>query len=43
MRFPTVTGANLQRKKLDRPQNFQGELNLVFVTFQQGQQTQVDS
>jgi hypothetical protein len=43
MRFPTVTGANLQRKKLSLPQDFQGELNLVFIAFQQWQQTQVDT
>jgi len=43
MQFPTVTGANLQRKKLNLPQDFQGELNLVFIAFQQWQQTQVDT
>ncbi len=43
MQFPTVTGANLQRKKLSLPQDFQGELNLVLIAFQQWQQTQVDT
>jgi hypothetical protein len=43
MQFPTVTGANLQRKKLNLPQDFQGELNLVFIAFQQWQQNQVDT
>jgi hypothetical protein len=41
--FPTVSGANLQRKKLTLPQDFQGELNLVLIAFQQWQQTQVDT
>jgi hypothetical protein len=43
MQFPTVTGSNLQRKKLRLPQDFQGELNLVLIAFQQWQQTQVDT
>jgi hypothetical protein len=43
MQFPTVTGANLQRKKLSLPQDFRGEPNLVFIAFQQWQQTQVDT
>jgi hypothetical protein len=43
MQFPTVTGANLQRKKLMLPQDFEGELNLVFIAFQQWQQNQVDT
>jgi hypothetical protein len=38
-----VTGANLQRKKLNLPQDFEGELNLVFIAFQQWQQNQVDT
>jgi hypothetical protein len=42
-RFPTVTGSNLQRQKLKLPQDFQGELNLVLIAFQQWQQTQVDT
>jgi hypothetical protein len=43
MRFPTVSGSNLQREKLTLPQDLQGELNLVLIAFQQWQQTQVDT
>ena len=43
MQFPTVAGSNLHRKKLSLPQDFQGELNLVLIAFQQWQQTQVDT
>jgi hypothetical protein len=43
MQFPAVTGSNLQRKKLALPQDFQGELNLVLIAFQQWQQTGVDT
>ncbi len=43
MYFPTVQGANLSRQKLAFPDDFVGELNLVFVAFQQWQQRDVDS
>jgi hypothetical protein len=43
MKFPTVSGSNLQRQKLTLPQDFQGERNLVLIAFQQWQQTQVDT
>jgi hypothetical protein len=43
MQFPNVSGSNLQRQQLTLPQNFQGERNLVFVAFEQWQQTQVDT
>jgi hypothetical protein len=43
MQFPSVMGFNLQRKKLSLPEAFEGELNLVFVAFQQWQQSQVDT
>jgi hypothetical protein len=43
MQFPTVTGSNLHRKRIDLPHDFEGELNLVFIPFQQWQQTQVDT
>jgi hypothetical protein len=43
MQFPAVTGSNLQRKKLILPQDFQGELNLVLIAFQQWQQARVDT
>jgi hypothetical protein len=43
MQFPVVTGSNLQRRKLDLPEGFDGNLNLVLIAFQQWQQTQVDT
>jgi hypothetical protein len=43
MRFPATSGSNLDRKRIALPQEFEGELNLVFVAFQQWQQVQVDS
>jgi len=43
LQFPTVTGSNLQREKLNLPQDFEGELNLVLIAFQQWQQSQVDT
>jgi hypothetical protein len=38
-----VSGSNLQREKLTLPRDFQGELNLVLIAFQQWQQRQVDA
>jgi hypothetical protein len=43
MIFPTVTGSNLLRQKLTLPRDFQGELNVVFIAFQQWQQMEVNS
>lgn len=43
MKLPTVRGANLLRQTLEFPASFTGELNLVFVAFQQWQQREVDS
>jgi len=43
MKFPTVSGSNLQRTKLTLPQDFEGERNLVLIAFQQWQQRQVDT
>jgi len=43
MTFPTVNGSNLLRQKLTLPQDFQGKFNLVFIPFQQWQQSEVDS
>ena len=43
MKFPIINGSNLQRKKLKLPEYFQGKFNLVFIAFQQWQQSQVDS
>ena len=41
--FSVVTGSNLQRKKLTLPEDFQGDLNLVLIAFQQWQQREVDT
>jgi hypothetical protein len=43
MTFPTVSGSNLLRQKLTLPQDFQGELNLVFIPFERWHQMEVDS
>ena len=43
MTFPTVKGSNLLRQKMALPQDFQGELNLVFIPFQRWHQMEVDS
>lgn len=43
MTFPTVSGSNLLREKLTLPQDFQGNLNLVFIAFEQWHQMEVDS
>jgi hypothetical protein len=43
MQFPDVTGSNLDRQRLNLPRDFQGELNLVLIAFQQWQQAQVDT
>ena len=43
MQFPAVNGSNLQRKRLNLPEDFQGELNVVMIAFQQWQQAQVDT
>ena len=43
MTFPTVSGTNLLREKLTLPRDFKGTYNLVFVPFEQWQQTEVDS
>ncbi|PWB53912.1 MAG: hypothetical protein C3F13_08390 [Anaerolineales bacterium] len=43
MTFPIVTGSNLLREKLTLPRDFQGRFNLVFIAFEQWQQTEVDS
>lgn len=42
MKLPKVQGANLARKTLHFPKDFAGELNLVFVAFQQWQQNDVN-
>jgi hypothetical protein len=43
MTFPTVSGSNLLRQKLTLPQDFEGNFNLLFIPFQQWQQSEVDS
>ena len=42
-RFPRVAGTNLHRDDIELPRDFGGELNLVFVAFQQWQQATVDT
>ncbi len=43
LQFPTVSGSNLLRQKVTLPGDFQGELNLVFIAFQQWHQAWVNS
>jgi len=43
MRFPGVTGTNLLRQKLTLQVIRQGELNILFIAFQQWHQAWVDS
>lgn len=43
MQLPIVQGVNLARQSLTFPNEFAGELNLVFVAFQQWQQRDVDT
>lgn len=43
MTFPTVSGSNLQRQKITLPQELEGEYNLLFIPFQQWQQSEVNS
>jgi len=43
MRFPQVTGSNLLRRKVTLPDDLQGELNILFIAFQQWHQALVDS
>jgi predicted transcriptional regulator len=43
MRFPQVTGSNLLRRKVTLPDDLQGKLKILFIAFQQWQQTLVDS
>lgn len=41
--FPTVTGSDLMRRKRTLPADFEGEVNLVLIAFQQWQQSQIDT
>lgn len=43
MQMPAVSGSNLQRRKLNLPEDLEGEHNLVLIAFQQWQQSQVDT
>lgn len=41
--FPIVSGYNLNRQERQFPRDFSGDLNLVFIAFQQHQQTMIDT
>ena len=43
VRFPTVSGCNLNRQELEFPRDFRGDLNLLFVPFLQFQQAIVNT
>jgi hypothetical protein len=43
MQFPSVSGYNLLRQKINLPEGFKGQINLVFIPFWQWQQMEVDS
>ncbi|MBN1399282.1 MAG: hypothetical protein JXA74_00500 [Anaerolineae bacterium] len=43
MRFPNLQGENLNREPMNLPDDFAGEVNLVFIAFQQIQQIAVNS
>jgi hypothetical protein len=43
MRFPKVTGTNLERRRFVLPRDLDGELNLLFLAFWQRHQALVDS
>jgi len=43
MIFPSVTGQNLLRQKVDLPKAFEGESNILFIAFLRWQQASIDS
>ena len=43
MQFPNVSGSNLERKRLELPDDFAGQINIVLVAFQRWQQAEVDT
>lgn len=43
VQFPQASGANLERKRLALPQDFEGQINVLFVAFQQWQQGEVNT
>jgi hypothetical protein len=43
MSFPTVTGSNLERRRMNLPADFEGDLNLVVLAFWQRHQALVNT
>jgi hypothetical protein len=43
MRFPTVTGSNLEGRRYRLPGDLEGEVNLLFIPFQRWHQDWVDT
>jgi hypothetical protein len=43
MQFPKAFGSNLERKRLELPNDFAGEINIVLIAFQRWQQAEVDT
>jgi len=43
VQFPQVSGANLDRKRLALPQDFEGQANILLIAFQQWQQGEVNT
>jgi hypothetical protein len=43
MRFPTVSGKNLEGRSFQLPQDFEGDLNIVLVGFQIWHQQPIDT
>ena len=43
MKFPIATGSNLLRQKLNLPADFEGELNIILIAFEQWQQNTINT
>ena len=43
MLFPTVKAENLEGRALTLPEDLEGAYNALFIAFQRGQQTDIDS
>ena len=43
IRFPAVSGSNLEGRRFTLPDDFEGELNIVLVAFRREQQSDVDT
>jgi hypothetical protein len=43
VKFPEVSGSNLLRQKVTLPKDLQGQINILFIAFQQWHQASVDS